>query len=337
MSSPRYVIGDALQELRKLPDEVAQTCVTSPPYWRLRDYGIEGQYGLEETPEAYAEQLVAVFEEVRRVLVPTGTLWLNLADTYARGGGKPSCHNYSSSSITNRAWASGAAAGEYKSSREIGLKDKDLVGIPWMVAFALRAAGWYLRVEVIWWKTNAMPESAGDRPHRDHEQLFLMSKSPDYFYDERAIAVAHADPRDSKNGRSGGRSRNTQSLRPRGNLEGQRWYRPTGRSARTVWPIAVSRYRGAHFATFPPELATRCVLAGSSPGDLVIDPFLGSGTVGEVCQALGRRWFGIELDPANEALIVERTAQQGLLTTEGEEPSDEEHQHVLFTAPEGST
>lgn len=320
MGHGTLLVCDAIAGLESLPDgtpsEGPRTCVTSPPYWGLRDYGVDGQYGAEATPQEYADRLVEVFEQVRRVLRDDGTLWLNLGDTYARDGGARSCANYSKSSITNRAWANGSATGGFVAPASIGLKRKDLVGIPWIVAFALREAGWYLRSELIWHKTNAMPESAADRPSRAHEHVFLLSKRSTYFYDERAIAQPHADPRASKQGRTGMQKRNETVPRPRGNLEGQRWYRPDGRSARTVWSLPVSRYHGSHFATFPEKLAAKAILAGSELGDTVLDPFMGSGTVAKVAQDLGRRWVGIDIDPRNEALIAERTKQHGLFGAE---------------------
>jgi DNA modification methylase len=279
----RCVIGDCRDTLKTIPDGTFQTCVTSPPYWGLRDYGHADQIGLESSPDEYVAQMVAVFREVRRTLRDDGTLWLNLGDSYAGAGNGGQGKN--SEFVTRKAARCGVR--ELKRSKVVGdLKSKDLVGIPWEVAFALRADGWYLRMDIIWHKPNPMPESVKDRPTKAHEYLFLMSKSPDYFYDDEAIA------------------------------EPTVWADGETRNARSVWTMVNKPYPGAHFATMSEEMAQRAILAGSSTAydgyDTVLDPFFGSGTVGQVAERLGRRWFGCELNPEYEQLIRERTAQTGL-------------------------
>lgn len=274
--------GDALEQLRLLPAGLARTCVTSPPYWGLRDYGVGGQVGLEASPEEWCARLVEVFGEVRRILADDGTLWLNVGDCYAgnAGGGQ---------------WA----------KRGAGLKSKDLIGLPWMLAFALRAGGWYLRCDIVWSKPNPMPESVTDRPTRSHEFLFLLSKQRRYYYDADAIrepceqpasrglrAGVSRDDYDARKwkDRSDGKSRPPMTMR-------DREYNPRGRNKRSVWEIATQATPEAHFATFPDELVRPCVRAGSAPGDRVLDPFAGTATVGMVAAVEGRRFVGVELNP----------------------------------------
>lgn len=245
------IVGDAKRVLAEIPDGVFQTCVTSPPYWSLRDYGIEGQIGLEESLSDYLSSLVAVFDEVRRTLRDDGTLWLNIGDSYTSGG---------------RTWRAPdkknpGRAMDVRPPTPEGLKPKDLIGVPWRLAFALQAAGWYLRADTIWYKPNCQPESVRDRPTRSHEYLFLLAKSERYYYNREAV---------------------------RG---------PNGRNLRTVWDINTQPYKDAHFATFPPALVEPCLTLTSQPGDLVLDPFIGSGTTGLVCLGLDRRFIGIELNP----------------------------------------
>jgi DNA modification methylase len=304
-------LGDCRETLRTLDAGIFRCCVTSPPYWGLRDYGVDGQLGLEPTPEAYVAAMVDVFREVRRVLADDGTLWLNLGDSYASTPcGNPG--DASKSGLTSPGVGTDLVVrGQKRDTIVAGLKPKDLVGIPWMVAFALRADGWYLRSDIIWSKANPMPESVTDRPTKAHEYLFLMSKSARYYYDADAIREAsitndHRRPYMSPGARSldgreswrGGEPRNGDDF--------------TARNRRTVWTIPTAPYSGAHFATFPPALVTPCILAGSALGDAVLDPFMGSGTVGQVAESLGRRWFGCELNPEYVRLSKERTGQAGL-------------------------
>ena len=245
------ITGDSAKVLARLPDGVFQTCVTSPPYWSLRNYSIEGQIGLEKSLDSYLKKLVAVFEQVRRVLREDGTLWLNIGDSYTSGG---------------RTWRAPDRKNPVRAMDERpptppGLKSKDLIGVPWRLAFALQAAGWYLRADIVWNKPNCQPESVKDRPTRCHEYLFLFSKAEQYAYHAQAC---------------------------RG---------PNGRNARTVWDINTIAFRAAHFATFPPTLVKPCIELATRPGDLVLDPFVGSGTTGVVAYDLGRRFVGIELNP----------------------------------------
>lgn len=329
--------GDWLERLRELPDGSHQMCVTSPPYWGLRDYGVSGQIGLEKTPEEYVAKLVEGFREVRRVLKDDGTLWLNLGDSYAasgRGGGGNSIQNN----------AIGREISEKNSFRMApkGYKQKDLVGIPWLVAFALRADGWYLRSDIIWAKPNPMPESVTDRPTRSHEYLFLLSKSQRYYYDHEAIKDAPSPDlikqiEDGYNGHaikdylessvqdaSATKGRIIDGYRKRIDKQrghgrrhngfNEKWDALTpeeqalcGRNKRSVWTVAPANFREAHFATFPPDLIKPCILAGSKPGDTVLDPFGGSGTTGQVAVEFGRKATLIELNPNYVKLIEQRT------------------------------
>lgn len=302
-----YQIGNVLNVLPTLAARRFRCCVTSPPYWGLRDYGHPDQLGLEPTPELYVERMVAVFREVRRTLTDDGTLWLNVGDSYAgaRGGAQGAGGQMADRSVAK------------SRCREVGItrvadgcKPKDLVGIPWMLAFALRADGWFLRADIIWAKPNPMPESVTDRPTKAHEYVFLLSKSARYFYDADAIeerATVGNHPRTILD--------NATKATPPGTPPhtGLRTADGETRNARSVWTIASQPFAGAHFATMPPALAERCILAGSAIGDEVLDPFLGSGTTGMVAERNGRRWFGVELQPDYEPIIRQRTAQAGLL------------------------
>ena len=296
-----YAIGNVLDVLPTLAAGRFRCCVTSPPYWGLRDYGHADQIGLEPTPAEYVERMVRVFREVRRTLTDDGTCWINIGDSYVanKGMGNTGRHN------DGDAWG-----GDGVDKRGCGLKPKDLVGIPWRLAFALQADGWYLRSDIIWAKPNPMPESVTDRPTKAHEYVFLLSKSARYFYDAKAIA-------EMASGRSSGRVADDKAGSGEG-FEIRSGFVKCGdkewdeRNARTVWTIASQPFAGAHFATMPPALAERCILAGSAIGDEVIDPFLGSGTTGMVAERNGRRWFGVELQPDYEPIIRQRTAQVGL-------------------------
>jgi DNA modification methylase len=290
-----------------------QCVVTSPPYWGLRDYGIAGQLGLEPTPDAYVAALVGVFREVWRVLRDDGTLWLNLGDSYgARGGdtmtgfneryfGKPS-------SVDKQA---AIAATFPTTEKRTGLKPKDLVGIPWRVAFALQADGWYLRSDIIWAKPNPMPESVTDRPTKAHEYVFLLTKRERYYYDAEAISECSVSPIKQRTRLVGmGQDSDAGTAGCAGN--------DGARNARTVWTINPKPYAEAHFATMPEKLAERCIKAGSKPGDLVLDPFGGSGTIVKVARSLNRRGVMLDLNPAYLDLAKQRNAnlQLSLLETE---------------------
>lgn len=263
------LLGDAAAVLKRLPAESFAACVTSPPYWGLRDYGIKGQIGSETDIKDYLRKLVDIFRDVRRTLRTDGTLWLNIGDSYTSGG---------------RTWRDvdkkNVARGmDYRAPTPEGLKPKDLIGVPWRLAFALQADGWFLRTDIVWHKPNAQPESVKDRPARVHEYIFLFSKSERYFYDHEAV-------REPTLGSSGTRNR------------------------RSVWSINTEPFVGAHFATFPRALVLPCLLAGSRPGDHVLDPFLGSGTVGEVALATGRSFVGIELNK-EYAELAQRRIERG--------------------------
>jgi DNA modification methylase len=273
------IYGDALKKLRELPEGSVQCCVTSPPYWGLRDYGVAGQIGLEETPAEYVDKLVEVFSEVRRVLCEDGTLWLNLGDSYARNGGKDGGRN------RELLHMEGISTRMCKIPDGSYLKPKDLVGIPWRVAFALQADSWYLRSDIIWHKPNPMPESVTDRPTKAHEYLFLLSKQERYFYDADAIS---------------------ESLAICVHQNDRVWGLSGRRNKRSVWTVPTASYEEAHFAIFPPDLIKPCILAGSQPGSTVLDPFAGSGTTGEVALELGRRAVLVELNPEYIRLIEQR-------------------------------
>lgn len=305
-----------------MPAGSAQTCITSPPYFGLRDYGHEGQIGLEETPEQYVETLVEVFRAVREVLADDGTLWLNLGDSYAgswgsqgRQGNTGQMAGRSVASVRERSKIQAARieAGAYPSKMTRtgavpdGLKQKDLIGIPWRVAFALQADGWYLRQDIIWHKPNPMPESVRDRCTKAHEYVFLLSKAPRYYFDHEAIKEpATGRPPGNKKPTKGGRhyASGAEHHRTAANLHtiGAR----ETRNRRSVWTVTTKPFRGAHFATFPPDLIEPCVLAGSRPGDTVLDPFGGAGTTGLVAQRNGRRAILCELNPEYAALARDR-------------------------------
>ena len=300
--------GDALDVLRDMPEASVQTCVTSPPYWGLRDYGVDGQIGLEPTPDEYVERLVEVFREVRRVLRDDGTLWLNLGDSYATGGRGGGMEGERGDKQRSNA---GALLGP-KTTPPPNLKPKDLVGIPWRVAFALQADGWYLRSDIIWAKPNPMPESVTDRPTKAHEYLFLLAKSGRYYYDADAIREPHSQA--EKDGvPMGNISTDWKPREGHGKLQSDKSgyintgavaNRPSnyyghalGRNRRSVWTVPTQPFAAAHFAVFPPALVEPCILAGAPKGGTVLDPFAGSGTVGVVCRKHQRLFIGIELNP----------------------------------------
>lgn len=279
-----------------VPDKSVQTCVTSPPYFGLRDYGVEGQHGAEGTPEAFVANLVEVFREVRRVLKDDGTLWLNLGDSYC----------------STDKWG-----GRAKRPHMEGLKPKDLIGIPWMVAFALRADGWYLRQDIVWAKPNPMPESVTDRCTKAHEYIFLLSKSPRYYFDAAAIKepVTEDMARRAAAGHTRGqgkidRSRNdAATIRPK-------LVQGVTRNKRDVWTVTTQPFKGAHFATFPPALVEPCILAGSRAGDTVLDPYMGAGTTGLVARKNNRQWIGCELNPEYAAMATNRIYAEPLVNDE---------------------
>jgi DNA modification methylase len=308
----RVLVGDVRDKLAELPAESVQCCVTSPPYFGLRDYGVAGQIGLERTPAEFVAEMVNLFRLVRDAMREDGTLWLNLGDSYA-----------GSSALTTNAKALKGKQGTSRGTHGViaprdwdGLKAKDLSGIPWRVALALQADGWYLRSDIIWHKPNPMPESVTDRPTKSHEYIFLLSKSERYFYDAEAIAEPASNEtirraefgmvavvtgrgigKEADKQPKGGAQRSNSGGFP---LEGE------SRNARSVWTIATAPYPEAHFATFPEALPERCIKAGSKEGDTVLDPFCGSGTTGAVSMRLGRNFVGIELNPAYAELSRKR-------------------------------
>lgn len=326
--------GDALETLRDLPDASVHMCCTSPPFYALRDYGVDGQIGLEETPQEWVDNLVAVFAEVRRVLRDDGTLWIEIGDSYASSGGD-----------THSGFNARYFGKEFRSNKQSGVKfpgghkrhptkPKDLLGQPWMLAFALRTNGWYLRKEIIWHKINAMPESVSDRPTKAHSTIFLLAKRPRYFYDPDAIREPH---------KTDGR-RVTTVKAADGSIQhrdGERWP-GSGANARSVWTIPTEPTPFAHFATWPQELCRRMILAGTSERGccptcgapwrrtvcwspscdhldepipcIVLDPFVGSGTTLVVARKHGRRSVGIELNADYCQIAADRLAQQSLLT-----------------------
>jgi DNA modification methylase len=292
--------GDCLTVLATMPDGSVDCVVTSPPYWGLRDYGVNGQLGVETTSEEYVEHLVEVFREVRRVLERDGTLWLNLGDSYAndgkwggKTGGKQAYLPDDDRKRTGR------------SKRVTGLKPKDLVGIPWRVAFALQADGWWLRQDIIWAKPNPMPESVRDRCTKSHEYLFLMTKSARYFYDAGAIAEPTNTKDDSFRDRDVTKLNSTPGRTRMGGLKTNGY---DFRNKRSVWTINTQAVSEAHFATFPEKLVEPCIRAGCRPGGIVLDPFCGSGTTGVVAFREGRDFVGIELNPAYCEMARKRIA-----------------------------
>ncbi len=261
----KILIGDVTEKLKELPDGSIQCVVTSPPYWGLRDYGVDGQLGLEREPSEYVARLVEVFREVKRVLKDDGTFWLNVGDSYSGSGKGPAGNLGKTHNERHLEAKTGGLVPE-------GTKPKDLVGVPWMLAFALRADGWYLRQDVIWAKPNPMPESVKDRCTKSHEHLFMLTKSSRYLFDAEAVREGDHNLRD-------------------------------------VWNIATKPYKGAHFAVFPEAIPERCIRAGTRNGDIVLDPFAGSGTTLAAAKRMGRQYVGIELNAEYLPLIEERLAK----------------------------
>jgi DNA modification methylase len=320
------LVGDVFEKLATLPANHVDCVVTSPPYWGLRNYGVDGQIGQEDTPPLYVGHMRMVFEQVRRVLKGGGTLWLNLGDSYARAGGTTdTTHDKRSRSL----------AYQHQHQRRncvppIGIKPKNLVGIPWKIAFALQADGWILRQDIIWHKPNPMPESVTDRCTRSHEYLFMFAKNKKYFYDIDAIKEPATHFREAKwagdssihagvsHSGSGKSTRRFKSDKQRGHSRrddgfNDRWDKMERdaqcfgmRNKRDVWTVAPKPFKGAHFATFPPALIEPCILAGCPVGGTVLDPFFGAGTVGVVAKKHGRNYIGIELNPEYAAMAEKR-------------------------------
>lgn len=285
MSNINLLHGDCIERLKDLEDKSVQCCVTSPPYWGLRDYGTDGQLGMEKTPNEYVSNLVNVFREVWRVLNDDGTLWLNLGDSYnsGRDGGHPDGGKQG-----KRPCYQGRSG-----ANVVGLKPKDLIGIPWRVAFALQADGWYLRQDIIWHKPNPMPESVKDRCTKAHEYIFLLSKSPKYYFDVDAIKEPSRYPKGPGNKKP---RVIPGSIELRLGLGLQNIGSRATRQKRSVWSVTTKGFKGAHFATFPPDLIEPCILAGSKAGDTVLDPFAGAATTGIVSKKHARNFIGIEIN-----------------------------------------
>ncbi|BBV97963.1 DNA-methyltransferase [Pseudomonas monteilii] len=306
----RILVGDCIEMMRTLPDQSVHTCITSPPYFGLRDYGVDGQIGLEASPREFIESLVAVFREVRRVLRNDGTLWVNLGDSYASGG-RGGGGRYMAER-GDGAWQGKGDATGWRSA-PAGWKHKDLLGLPWRLAIALQDDGWYLRQDIIWHKPNPMPESIKDRCTKAHEYLFLLSKSPRYHFDQDAIrepARAQAAPESASRRNSFARE-----TKYTDGEHGQTAQHRTGRddvdydetrNKRSVWTVATASFKGAHFATFPPDLIRPCVLAGSPRGGMVLDPFGGAGTTALVAMQEGRQSVICELNPEYAVLARQR-------------------------------
>ena len=346
MASHRIIQGDCIEGLRTLPDASVNCCVTSPPYWGLRDYGHDGQIGLEATPEAYVARMVQVFREVRRVLRDDGTCWVNLGDSYASNWGmgakrKSSWWSTASGELEGKGWGSVETAippNSFKPGRADGIKVKDLVGIPWRVAFALQADGWWLRQDIIWHKPNPMPESVRDRCTKAHEYVFLLTKSERYYYDAEAVSEpvsvsttarlsqpslplqAGSDrvpgktngPMKAVGPRFGGNKFGDSDDLKHATKSGNVYQIPDAngrRNRRSVWTVTTKPYSGAHFATMPPDLVEPCILAGCPEGGTVLDPFAGSGTTLAVAAEMGRSGIGCELNPEYIELAEQRIAK----------------------------
>ncbi len=317
------LLGDAAEQLRTLPSESVHACVTSPPYFNLRDYGVAGQIGNEDTPEAFVGKLVEVFREVWRILRPDGTLWINIGDSYAtRSGSQPPTNTRNSCGHTSKRVPQ-------------GYKKKDLIGIPWQLAFALRADGWYLRQDIIWQKPNCMPESVRDRCTKSHEYIFLLSKSERYYFDAEAISepIAESSAKryqqnieaqkgsDRQPGKTNGPMKDVlprfggeehgNNAAPETRTKSGKVYVPTmRRNKRDVWTVSTSGFRGSHFAVFPGKLIEPCILAGSPLGGTVLDPFAGSGTTGVVAKRLGRNFVGCEINHDYAKMAADRIAAE---------------------------
>ncbi|TFY86709.1 site-specific DNA-methyltransferase [Pseudomonas kairouanensis] len=313
MKQHRVLIGDCIESMRTLQDQSINTCVTSPPYFGLRDYGMAGQIGLEETPAEFVSRLVDVFREVKRVLRDDGTLWLNLGDSYcSTAPGTKNAPQSKGSAKNPEQWANA------RPKTPPGLKPKDLIGIPWLVAFALQADGWFLRQDIIWQKPNPMPESVTDRCTKSHEYIFLLSKSQRYHFDHVAI----------KEEAIGGQTGNATTFKREGSkreksIPGHAYgtHRPDRKEAhysgekrnrRSVWSVATRPFKGAHFATFPTDLIRPCILAGAPVGGVVLDPFGGAGTTAVVAMQEGRKSILCELNPEYAAMAERRIAASWL-------------------------
>jgi DNA modification methylase len=346
----KIIQGDCIERMKQLADNSVDCCITSPPYFGLRDYGHEGQIGLEETPDQYVSKMVEVFEQVRRVLKKEGTLWLNLGDSYSGSWGNYGGENRGNGSqreIINGSKANQKAyegKGDWKpptANKVAGLKPKDLIGIPWLVAFALRSAGWYLRQDIIWSKPNPMPESVMDRCTKAHEYIFLLSKSAKYYYDHDAIKTVMSDTTvqrllqgglalqkgsDRVPGKTNGAMKAVGTLRKGYAHRGTGDKKFTGHSGnrdaegniigdgfankRSVWTVTTKPFSEAHFATFPEDLIVDCIKAGCPEGGIVLDPFMGAGTTALVARKLNRHYIGFELNPEYIKIAEKRLREE---------------------------
>jgi DNA modification methylase len=300
--------GDCRETMRRWKEQgiKAQTCVTSPPYYGLRDYGHDGQIGLEETPEEYIAEMVEVFRCVWNVLEDDGTLWLNIGDSYYNyrpGKGQALVQQ----TVSNNSQDLPQVCAR-RGNKLDGLKEKDLIGIPWMLAFALRADGWYLRQDIIWNKPNPMPESVQDRCTKSHEYIFLLSKSQKYYYDNESIKDPVKQDWGTRDRTDGKYHNEGSGLQPHSGLE--KSYEMANK--RSVWTVNTKPYAGAHFAVFPTELIEPCIMAGAPVGGVILDPFMGSGTTAQVAQHLGRQYLGCELNPDYKPLQDKRISQLSL-------------------------
>lgn len=296
----KILCGDAAEVLKTLPQESVNMCVTSPPYYGLRDYGEEGQIGIEQSPDEYITRLIEVFDEVKRVLKPDGTLWLNIGDSYAGSGKGPMSLQVAGNGKNKNLYDMKSRIYEVP-KKWSGIKPKDLIGIPWMLAFALRNRGWYLRSDIIWYKTNCLPESIKDRPTKCYEHIFLFAKSRKYYYDYKAIQepIKDASRERYKHGRSDRSKYTGQKMLQNINREHKDFsdFDQQFRRKRDVWEVSTNTYKmDEHFAMFPEKLIEPCILAGSREGGVVIDPFFGSGTTGAVAKRLKREFIGIDLN-----------------------------------------
>jgi DNA modification methylase len=306
----KIIQGDCLEVLREIPDCSVQMCVTSPPYYGLRDYGVEGQIGLEETSEIYVQKLVEIFREVKRALKDDGTLWLNLGDTYWSKG--ESRHVGYGDPKNPKVGIKKFIEPQAKSHPLF--KPKDLIGIPWRVAFALQANSWYLRQDIIWHKPNPMPESVTDRCTKAHEYIFLLAKNQKYYFDNEAIREPLKTPYEQLVKDNRGKNKNVKESSMESKHGGNKTFgetiNPNGRNKRSVWTITTKPFKEAHFATFPEDLVIPCIKAGSKEGDIVLDPFIGSGTTGFVAKKFGRSFIGIELNSDYCKIAEKRLAQE---------------------------
>lgn len=340
MENLNRLIQHNVLERWPLPDKSVQCIITSPPYWNLRDYGVEGHLGLEKTPEEFIDNMVKVFREAWRVLRDDGTLWINIGDSYISTGGKRTEAQATEKSTLKGGLNTQIAAIRSRNIPYGDIKNKDLVGIPWLLAFALRTDGWYLRQDIIWSKPNAMPESVTDRCTRSHEYIFMFSKSPKYFYDYEAIKTPAAESSikqwkqdiDSQTGSLRIQDKTNGAMKAVGGPQGSdkqrghsrrhngfndRWDKMTvaeqqamGANKRSVWTVSTAGFKEAHFATFPPELIVDCINAGCPEGGIVLDPFMGSGTTALVAAKLGRNYVGLELKPAYIEMAERRLAKE---------------------------